>query len=229
MSIPPRQRRAPPGRRLAYNYGMAAVDYFTEVQASPGWARVLESFLRFAGPPAGGRTLDVGCGPGALVRLCAAAGCDAHGVDADPAMVARAAALSPGRPIRLGQAQALPYPSAHFQLVTATNVLFLLPDPAAGLGEMTRVCAPGGAVAVLNPSPALSRAAAQAHAEAVGLTGFAAASFVNWGAVAENHHRLGEAELRRLFVAAGLGPPEIVPKIGAGLAFLARARRPETA
>ncbi|MGH2523230.1 MAG: hypothetical protein ACRDH2_12065, partial [Anaerolineales bacterium] len=104
-------------------------------------------------------------------------------------------------------------------------VIFLLPDPLAGLKEMTRVCCAGGTVAMLNPSPTLSRATAQAHAEAVGLKDFDAFSLANWGSVAERHHRLSPADLGHLFQQAGLHPPQIAGKIGPGLALFAKASK----
>lgn len=206
---------------------MTSADYFTRVQASPGWARVLASFARFAAPPPGWRTLDVGCGPGALVRHLSGLACLAFGLDADPSALARARDLAPGLSFCAGDARALPFSAASFDLVTATNVLFLLPDPLAALREMARVCRPGGWVAVLNPSPRLSRAEAEAHAARAGLTGFDLASFVNWGAIAERHARFSPADLEYLFESAGLQPPEIAEKIGSRLALFAKGRRPD--
>lgn len=204
---------------------LSPVEYFTRAQASPGWARVLDSFARFAAPRPGQRALDVGCGPGALVRRLAALGCSAVGADADPAMLARAHELAPALPFTVGNALALPFADESFDHVTATNLLFLLPNPQAGLSEMARVCKPGGSVAVLNPSPALSQSSAQAHATAVGLTGFDEYSFVNWGRLAEAYHRLSAEALPALFNAARLRFPEIAERIGDGFALLAKGEK----
>lgn len=205
---------------------MSSADYFTRVQASPGWARVLASFARFADPQPGWRALDVGCGPGALVRHLSGLARLTFGLDSDPSALARARDLAPGLGFCAGDARALPFGAMSFDLVTATNVLFLLPDPPTGLRAMARVCRPGGLVAVLNPSPQLSRAEAEAHAARAGLTGFDLASFVNWGAIAERHARFSPADLEYLFESAGLQPPEIAEKIGPGLALFAKGRRP---
>ncbi len=211
---------------------MSSVDYFTRAQAESGWARVLQGFMRFASAQPGQRTLDVGCGPGALVRWLAAAGCAAVGVDADPAMTARARDLArseaPPSPARFvtGSALALPFAAASFDLVTASNVLFLLREPAPALAEMARACRPGGAVALLNPAPRFSMAAAEAHAAAAGLTGFDRTSFVNWGRLAETHHRFSPADLQRLCLSAGLQIETIAERIGPGFALLVRAAKP---
>jgi ubiquinone/menaquinone biosynthesis C-methylase UbiE len=206
-----------------------SVDYFTRVQASEGWARVLESFVRFVNPRPGHRALDVGCGPGALVRRLAELGCQATGVDADPAMVSRARELSNGLPnveFRAGNVLAIPFAAGEIDLVTATNVIFLLTAPLAGLKEMARVCGSGGVVAMLNPSPRLSRAAAAAHAQAMGLTDFDAFSLASWGSAAEAHHRFSAGDVRALFANSGLPSPEITEKIGPGLALFAKAQKP---
>ncbi len=202
---------------------MTAADYFARVQASPGWLRVLASFARFAAPQPGWRALDVGCGPGALVRVLAEHGCRAVGMDVDAASLTRARALAPSLAFLRAEAAALPFPDGAFDLVTATNVLFLLPDPAAGLRALAGVCRPSGRVAVLNPSPQLSRATAEMHADTVGLTGFERESFVNWGRIAERERRFSPADLQTLFQGAGLQPPQIAAKIGPGLALFAQA------
>jgi ubiquinone/menaquinone biosynthesis C-methylase UbiE len=152
--------------------------------------------------------------------------CDALGVDADPDMIARAADLSRAQPrvqFRAGDALALPFsPPEAFDLVTATNLIFLLPDPLAGLKEMARVGKPGSVVAMLNPSPKLSRATAQAHADSLRLADFDAFSLTNWGAIAETHRRFTETDLRLMFAEVGLQSVEIVEKIGPGLALFAK-------
>ena len=192
---------------------------------------MLDSFARFAGPRPGQRTLDVGCGPGALVRRLAALGCQAVGVDADAAMIERARELASAdasalaAEFRLGDVLALPFEAAWFDLVTASNLIFLLREPQAGLNEMARVVAPGGVLAMLNPSPRLSRASAQDHAEAEGLEDFDAFSLAGWGSVAENHRRFSPAEIGAMFEAAGLQLEEMAEKIGPGLAIFARARK----
>jgi len=201
-------------------------EYFARVQASPGWLRVLESFVRFVEPQVGWRTLDVGCGPGALVRLLAAQGCVAEGVDADADMVASAQELAPTLTFQHGNIHNLPYASNQFNLVTATNVVFLQKEPLVALKEMARVCAPGGVVAMLNPSPKLSRASAEAHAKNSGLTDFAEFSFINWGTVAERNHRFSAEDVQQMFTAAGLANIEAVEKIGEGLALFVKAQKP---
>ena len=206
-----------------------AADYFTQVQGSGGWTGILESFARFVAPQPGQRVLDVGCGPGALARIMARHGCQVVGVDANPAMVARAEELAealPAAEFRLGSVLALPFDGPEFDVITATNVIFLLSDPLAGLREMARVCRPGGRVAMLNPSPRLSHASAQAHAEALGLKEFDAFTLTNWGSIAEKHRRFDQAELEALFGAAGLQPEAFAEKIGPGLALLASGRKP---
>jgi ubiquinone/menaquinone biosynthesis C-methylase UbiE len=217
-----------------------SLDYFTRVQASAGWSRILESFARFVEPQPGMRTLDAGCGPGALVRHLARLGCQAAGVDSDPAMVAKARDLaaeleaSPegGGPwagtaeFHTGAVQDLPFEADTFDLVTATNVLFLLDEPLAGLSELARVCRPGGTVAVLNPTPRLSQAAAEAHAVAAGLQEFEAYSLAKWGRVAEAHRRFSPADMAGLFAEAGLVAPTLVEKVGPGFALYAKGGKP---
>ncbi len=202
------------------------VDTINQVQGSGGWAGILESFARFVDPQPGQRLLDVGCGPGALVRQFARRGCQVVGVDADPAMVARAeelAAEMPGAEFRQGSVPALPFGAGEFDLVTATNVIFLLPDPVAGLKEMARVCKVGGRVAMLNPAPRLSQNTAQTFAAEAGLNEFDTFSLTHWGRVAETHPRFSKADLKAMLPAAGLALEKVEAQVGRGLALFARA------
>lgn len=199
--------------------GPADVEYFTQAQAG-GWGETLRGFARFMALPPAWRVLDVGAGPGLLPRLLAGAGAQlAVGCDDSPAMLHRAAALTAAQaddPAVSGQGAStvpawvladgvsLPFVAGAFDATVATNLLFLLPDPAAGIAALARVTRPGGLVAFVNPSETMSRAVADAFAVARGLTGFARFSFVNYGRLAEAHHRFSAAHWAALAEAAGL-------------------------
>ena len=205
------------------------VDYFTRVQASAGWDRILASFARFLALNTTARVLDVGCGPGSLVRKLARETAYAYGCDADREMIAQAQGLAQAEGLtntefRVGTLPALPYAPDRFDVVTATNVIFLQRNPAAALCGMVNVCKPAGLVAMLNPSPQMNVAAATAHADRHGLTGFNRVSFINWGNVAEQNHRFSEAQIVKMFEAVGLSEIVIEAKIG-GLALFAKAKK----
>jgi ubiquinone/menaquinone biosynthesis C-methylase UbiE len=87
-----------------------------------------------------------------------------------------------------------PFADAAFDAAVATNLLFLLPDPSAGIAALARIVRPGGVVAFANPTGAMSVAAAGAFADARGLQGFDRFSFVNYGRLAEEYHRLSPAQ-----------------------------------
>ena len=52
-----------------------------------------------------------------------------------------------------GDVRPLPFADRAFTLVTARYAFHHFPDPAAVLAEMTRVCAPGGTIAMANWTP----------------------------------------------------------------------------
>lgn len=102
------------------------------------------------------RVLDVGCGPGlAVAHAAEISEGPVVGIDASATMVRMAqrrnrAATRQGRvEIRRADAALLPYPDAHFTRAGSLNSLQFWPAPAAGLGELFRVLAPGGRVAVV--------------------------------------------------------------------------------
>ncbi len=205
------------------------VNYFTQVQASDGWDRVLASFARFLALDNEAHVLDVGCGPGSLVRRLASEVAFAYGCDADRGMIEQAQKLAAEAGLRnvefrVGTLLDLPYTSDKFEAVTATNVIFLQRNPQAALVEMARVCRPSGLVAMLNPSPRMNVVAATMHADKHGLIEFNRVSFINWGNAAEQNHRFSEAQITEMFEAAGLSEIVIEAKIG-GLALLAKAKK----
>jgi 2-polyprenyl-3-methyl-5-hydroxy-6-metoxy-1,4-benzoquinol methylase len=207
------------------------VNYFTQVQASNGWDRILTSFARFVAPDQTAHVLDVGCGPGSLVRKLAREAAFSAGCDADREMITQAQQLASAEGLtnvefRLGTLPDLPYAPDRFDVVTATNVIFLQRNPAAALCGMVDVCKPNGLVAMLNPSPQMSMASATAHADQHGLTEFNRVSFINWGNVAEQSHRFSEAQITKMFEAVGLNEIVIEAKIG-GLALFAQGKKIE--
>jgi SAM-dependent methyltransferase len=100
--------------------------------------------------------LDVGCGQGHWTRLVArmlSADARIVGVDREPAWVERAATLADARTrFTCGEAEALPFPDASFDLVTCQTLLIHVRDPGAVIAEMRRVLRPGGRVLLCEPN-----------------------------------------------------------------------------
>jgi len=101
------------------------------------------------------KVLDVGCGPGTITVGLAAhvANGSVVGLDAAPEILEEARALSEAagqRNLRfeIGDVYELAFNDGSFDVVHAHQVLQHLKDPLRALGEMRRVCRPGGIVAV---------------------------------------------------------------------------------
>lgn len=187
---------------------------FLEVQTRTAWGRTLAGFAQWCAPQPGWITLDVGSGPGLLPALLTGQGCRSFGCDLDSATLRSRLSSS------LVQADAcwLPFPSGTFDLLTATNVLFLLPDALTALHEMARLLRPGGVLACLNPSERMSVSTATALADERDLQGLDRRSLLDWAQRAEAHHRWNEAQTVNLFAEAGFSVREMTLKIGPGLA-----------
>jgi len=94
------------------------------------------------------RWLDVGCGTGVVsdaIMDLAWPGA-VTGIDASEPYLEAARRKVPGARFELGDATALPFPDGSFEAVVCSLMLALLPDPAAAVGQMARVAAPGGVV-----------------------------------------------------------------------------------
>ena len=193
---------------------------FLEVQTKTAWGRTLAEFASFCDPQPGSVTLDVGCGPGLLPAFFAQRGCRSVGVDNDFGLLVSRLTSS------LTQADAfnLPFRSAAFNLITATNLLFLLDDPGRALNEWRRILAPDGELCLLNPSENLSVVVARQLAADRGLAGTARDSLLNWAHNAEGHFRWSESETRDLLTRAGLRLDESMLRVGPGFARFVRAR-----
>jgi SAM-dependent methyltransferase len=118
--------------------------------------RYAPSFVDEIAPPPHGRTLEVGCGEGRMMRLLASRGHDVAGVDISPTLLRLARDADPRRMYLNGDATALPFADAAFDTVVAYNSLQTFgarDDMARAVAEAARVLAPAGylCVAVAHP------------------------------------------------------------------------------
>jgi len=116
------------------------------------WSRSAGAlFLDWLAPKPGRAWVDVGCGNGAFTELILtkAAPTSVCAIDPSEAQIASARQKISGKPVEflVGDAMALPYADARFDVGVMALVLFFVPDPRKGAAELARVTKPGGTVA----------------------------------------------------------------------------------
>ncbi len=108
-------------------------------------------------PEPGDRWLDLACGTGAIAERAAAAGANVTGIDLAPVLIdtAKERAADTGLEIdyAVGDAEQLDLPDAGFDKVSSTCGIMFAPDHEAAAGELARVTAPGGRIALANWTP----------------------------------------------------------------------------
>jgi ubiquinone/menaquinone biosynthesis C-methylase UbiE len=140
---------------------------------------LLGRFRHAFGALLSGETIEVGIGSGLNIPFYSAAVRRAVGVDLSREMLRlaseRAAGL--GIPFALVQAdaEALPFPDAAFDTVAISLALCTIPDPVKALGELGRICRPGGRIVMLEhvrstarPLAALQRTLSPLNERAIG-------------------------------------------------------------
>lgn len=116
-----------------------------------------EALCEAVDPHGGDRVLDVACGSGTAALVAARRYCEVTGVDFVPDLVdrarSRASADGLDAEFRVGDAQALPFPDASFDVVLSIYGVQFAPDQETAAGEMLRVCRPGGRIGLATPIP----------------------------------------------------------------------------
>lgn len=114
--------------------------------------KVEVSIVEAVGPHGGRAWLDIGCGTGGVSVPAAASGAAVTGVDLAPNLIAtaRERAEESGMDIRyqVGDVENLDFGDADFGTVTSSVGAIFAPDQKAAAREMTRVCQPGGRLAI---------------------------------------------------------------------------------
>jgi SAM-dependent methyltransferase len=105
----------------------------------------------------GERVLDVACGNGNASLAAARRFARVTGVDYVPALLERAGARAAvdGLPLALreGDAEALPFQDAAFDVVLSTFGVMFAPDQDRAARELLRVCRPGGRIGLASWTP----------------------------------------------------------------------------
>jgi ubiquinone/menaquinone biosynthesis C-methylase UbiE len=105
----------------------------------------------------GQHVLDVATGSGNVALRAAAAGADVVALDITPESLAAGRAEAGRRGLSIewveGDAQALPFADASFDVVTSAVGAIFAPDQEATARELLRVCRPGGTVGMINFTP----------------------------------------------------------------------------
>jgi ubiquinone/menaquinone biosynthesis C-methylase UbiE len=101
----------------------------------------------------GVRVLDVATGPGYVAGAAAQRGATVVGVDFSAAMLAEARRHHPGIDFQVGDAQALPFPDASFDVVSSVFGSMFAPDQEKTASELARVARPGGRIGIVAHTP----------------------------------------------------------------------------
>ena len=179
------------------------VDFFLAMEEQSPFGALLDELVAWAALRPGAVVADLGAGPGGLLRRLPEARTIA--LDFSLPMVARAREL--GHEAVQADAMAVPLKSGSCDAVFVTNVLHLVPDPAAVVGESHRVLREGGLFLAIVPGPRMSEASLREwlrarHGEAI------AEMLAGWGRSADNNRRFTLREMETLLEAAGFASQE---------------------
>ena len=120
-------------------------------------AKSAEQFVDRLQIQPGARVLDVACGTGNLAIPAARQGAKVWGIDIAPNLLEQARERASAEGLEAvfeeGDAEQLPYPDAHFDVVLSMFGAMFAPRPELAASELARVCRPGGRIAMANWTP----------------------------------------------------------------------------
>lgn len=147
-------------RMVSVGYGVVYDFVFDHFPPYPALQREILALLAAAVPEAASRrdvrVLEVGCGPGNLTLAIAEAGFTVVGVDAydgllEVAREKRRARHLPNLAFRQGDvARGNTFPPGSFDQVVSVHSLYVHPEPARLLAEVSRLLKPGGHAVFVN-------------------------------------------------------------------------------
>lgn len=118
---------------------------------------VAEEFMARQPLAPGLRVLDVACGTGNLALIAARRGCAVTGVDIASNLIEQARGRAAAENLRVdfveGDAEALPFADAQFDLVVSMFGVMFAPQQDIVAAELWRVTKPGGQIALANWTP----------------------------------------------------------------------------
>lgn len=140
--------------------GMRRYNLFTTIWFLGRHRRLLAELVRASGAGPGDDAVDIGCGPGKLVRaLGAQVGSQGSAAGIDPSATAidynNRRDTRPNHRYLQAPAQELPLPDASVDVVTCTFVMHHIPEEhrEAAIAEMWRVLRPGGRLLLADARP----------------------------------------------------------------------------
>lgn len=116
-----------------------------------------EEFVERLNLKAGTQVLDVACGTGNTALPATKAGADVTGIDIAPNLIEQANERAKAEGLNIvfevGDAEALPYEDASFDVVMTMFGAMFAPRPDVTAAELKRVCRPGGLIVMANWTP----------------------------------------------------------------------------
>lgn len=98
------------------------------------------------------RVLDIACGTGEWLQVCADRGANISGIDISSKAIERCRHRLPTGNFDCGPAETLPYPDSAFDVVTCLGSLEHFLDQEHALREMARVAKPNARITILVPN-----------------------------------------------------------------------------
>ena len=118
---------------------------------------IAEQFMSRIELRPGMKVLDAACGTGNLAVIAARRGCITSGLDLAANLIAQARERARRESLDIeyteGDAEAMPYPDASFDMVVSMYGVMFAPRPERVVSELQRVTRPGGLIALANWTP----------------------------------------------------------------------------